>query len=170
MVDSGTQYKLMILYLLDKVNFPMADPQIYSFFEERGYASKVEFSDTVNALLEANLIARDEIRTTVRYELTREGDQALDYFEKDISAEVRRDMDAYISENRYKLRNETCITADYHKTENFDYLIEMAVREGKSVLYELKLTVPTEDQAKALADRFEENAQNIYAYIMKQLM
>jgi len=170
MTESGTQYKLMILYLLKKVNFPMSDPQIFSFFEEHGYASSAEFSETVAALLDSNLIRRDEVRTTIRYELTREGDQALYYFRNDIPEEVRADMDAYISGNRYKLRNETCITADYHKTENFDYLIEMMVREGRSVLYELRLTVPTEEQAKLLAGRFEENAQNIYAYIMKQLM
>ncbi len=170
MTEPGTLYKLMILYMLKKVNFPLSNPQLWTFFEQKGYTNFISFQNTASELLEANLIQQDEVRQTVRYELTREGDDALYYFMNDIPSAVREDMDEYIRVNKFLLRNETGITADYYKTSNFDYCVNCKVREGRSVLFEMNLSVPTEDQAKTLASHFEENAQTIYAYVMKQLM
>lgn len=170
MTEPETLYKLMILYLLKKVNFPLSNPQLWTFFEQNGYTNYFTFQQTIQQLLDANLISQDEVRSIVRYELTREGEEALYYFENDISPAVRADMDAFITENKFQLRNETGIMADYYKTANYDYCVHMKVREGKSILFEMNLTVPTEEQASTLCGHFEDNAQNIYAYVMKQLM
>ena len=170
MNDPQTLYKLMILYLLKAVNFPLSHPQLWAFFEEKEYTNFFTFQETIAALLDANLISRDEIRGTVRYELTREGDDALYYFRSDITPGAVEDMDDFLKANRYQLRNETGVTADYTRTEEHDYRTSMIVREGKSVIFHLQLTVPTEDQARTLCRHFEENAQTIYAAVMKQLM
>lgn len=170
MTEPETLYKLMILYMLKKVNFPMTNPQLWTFFEEKGYTNYFTFQNTVAQLLDANLMSQDEIRNTVLYEITREGEEALFYFSNDIPDAAREDMDEYIRVNKYQLRNETGITADYKKTENFDYRVHLMVREGKSILFEMNLTVPTEEQARILSEHWEENSQNIYAYVMKRLM
>ena len=170
MTEPETLYKLMILYMLKRVNFPMTNPQLWTFFEKNGYTNYFTFQNTVAELLDANLISQDEVRNTILYELTREGEEALFYFKNEISEDIRGEMDEYIRVNRYQLRNETGITADYTKTENFDYCVHLLVREGKSVLFEMRLTVPTEEQAKTLSEHWEENSQNIYAYVLKRLM
>ena len=106
----------------------------------------------------------------MRYEITREGEDALYYFKGDITPGALQDMDEFLKENRFQLRNETGITADYVRTDNFEYCCHMMVREGKSVIFDLKLTVPSEDQAQLLCRHFEENAQSIYSDVMKKLM
>lgn len=170
MTEPAVLYKLMILYMLKKVNYPLSNPQLWTFFEEKGYTNYFTFQETVAALLEANLIVQDEVHQTIRYELTREGEDALYYFANDISSAAKTDMDVFLNENRYQLRNETGITADYYRTTNFDYCVHCVVREGRSNLYELNLSVPTEEQARVLSKNFSDNAQAIYAYIMKRLM
>ena len=170
MNDQATLYKLMILYLLKQVNLPLSNPQLWEFFKKNEYTNYYTFQETIAQLLEANLIVRDEVRSIVRYELTREGEDALYYFKKEIPEEVMLDMDGYLHENRFQIRNETGITADYHKTENFDFVVHMMVREGKNILFEMNLTVPTEDQAVLVCRHFKESAQKIYAGVLKQLM
>lgn len=170
MTEPETLYKLMILYMLKKVNFPLSNTQLWTFFEQKGYTNYFTFQETVQQLADANLIACDEVRTTVLYELTREGEEALFYFTSEISPAIRADMDEFILNNKFQLRSETGVTADFHKTDNFDYCAHMKVREGRETLFEMSLTVPTEEQAEILCSHFEENAQNIYAYVMKQLM
>ena len=170
MTEPETLYKLMILYMLKKVTFPMTNHQLWTFFEGNGYTNYFTFQNTVAELLDANLMSQEEVRNTVLYEITREGEEALFYFKNEISEDIREEMDEYIRVNRYQLRNETGITADYMKTENYDYCVHLLVREGKSILFEMKLTVPTEEQAKTLSEHWEENSQNIYAYVLKRLM
>ena len=170
MNDRVTLYKLMILYLLKQVNLPLSDSQLLDFFSREGCEEEPLFRDTLDALLEANLVVRDEVRNIARYELTREGEDALYYFRNEIPEETLQDMDAYLKKNRFQLRNETGITADYYKNENHEYTVHMMVREGKNILFELKLSVPSEDQAVVACRYFKENAQKVYAGVLKQLM
>ncbi len=170
MTEPSTLYKLMILYMLKKVNFPLSNPQLWTFFEQKGYTNFFTFSNTVSELLEANLIKEDEVRSVQRYELTREGEEALYYFKRDIPEGVREDMDSFISENKFQLRNETGVVADYRKTDNFDWLVHCEVREGNSVVFEINLTVPTDDLARVIAGHWKENAQSVYADVMNRLM
>ncbi len=170
MTEPSTLYKLMILYMLKKVNFPLSNPQLWTFFEQKGYTNFFVFSSTVSELLEANLIKKDEVRSVQRYELTREGEEAQYYFKRDIPEGVRTDMDEFISENKFQLRNETGVIADYHKTENFDWQVHCEVREGNAVVFEINLTVPTDDLARVIAGHWKDNAQSVYADVMNRLM
>ena len=38
-VDPLTLYKLMTLYMLNKVNFPLTNAQLSGFFQEKGYTT-----------------------------------------------------------------------------------------------------------------------------------
>ena len=78
MTDPETLYKLMILYMMKKVNFPLSNAQLWTFFEEKGYTNYFTFQDTISELLEANLVSQDTVRNQVRYELTREGEDEDD--------------------------------------------------------------------------------------------
>ena len=70
MTEPETLYKLMILYMLKKVNFPMTNPQLWTFFEGNGYTNYFTFQNTVAELLDANLMSQEEVRNTVLYEIT----------------------------------------------------------------------------------------------------
>ena len=56
--DSTTLYKLMILYMLSKVNFPLSNTQLSSFMLDKQYTDYFTFQETINslALLEATRI------------------------------------------------------------------------------------------------------------------
>ena len=160
----------MILYLLKRVNFPLSNAQLWTFFEQYGYTNYFNFQEVLQSLVEANLVTSEQIRGIEHYEMAKEGDEVLYYFKNQLSQSVIEDLDRYIQENRFQIRTETGIVADYVKTADYDYMVHLKVREGKSTLFELSLSVPTEDQAKILTDHLKENADAIYAYVMKLLI
>ncbi|HEY9574609.1 MAG TPA: DUF4364 family protein [Lachnospiraceae bacterium] len=170
MTDSLTLYKLMILYMLDKVNFPMTNNQLCSFITEGNYTDYFHVQQSLNELVESNLIQMDTIRNMSQFRLTKDGSDTLSYFGNDISQEIRDEMDTYLYENSYELRNESNITADYYLTPQMDYAIQCRIREGQENLMELTLTVPTEEIARHACLKWKKEHQDIYENIIKKLL
>ena len=60
MAEPFTIYKLTILNMLDKVDFPLTNTQISNFFLEQDYTDYFRVQQVISDLVEANLI-RSEI-------------------------------------------------------------------------------------------------------------
>jgi hypothetical protein len=165
-----TLYKLMILYMLKQVKFPLTNAQISDFFLGHEYTTYFTLQQAFSELLEAHLIKMETVRHSSRYEITREGEDTLSFFGNKISEAIVEDMDAYLKENKVRLRDEVGVVADYYKTTAQDYTVHCEVREGKNVLFEINVTVPSEDQAEAMCGRWRTSNQAIYAFIMKELL
>lgn len=170
MSEPITLYKLMVLQMLKKVNFPLSNGQMSEFFLDKGYTNYFTFQQVLNELLEANLIKVETIRNTSRYEMTKEGEEALYYFGNKLSEAIIEDIEQFLKDNKFKLRNETGIVADYYRSTNHDYIVHCEVREGKSLLYEMNISVPTQEQAATMCSNWKENSEAIYAHVMKILM
>ena len=165
-----TLYKLMVLYMLKKVNFPLSNGQMSEFFLDKEYTNYFTFQQVLNELLDANLIRIETIRNTSRYEVSKEGEEALFYFGNKLSEAIVADLDQFLKDNKFKLRNETGIVSDYYKSTQQDYVVHCEVREGKAPLLELNISVPTEEQASVICNNWAKNSQAIYAHIIKTLI
>ena len=165
-----TLYKLMNLYMLKKVNFPLTNAQLTDFFLQHEYASYFTLQQDLGELKDSGLIRAESTHSTTRYEITKEGEETLNFFENNISPAIIEDMDTYLKENRLRLRNEVSLISDYYKSTSQDYIVHCEVREGRSPLIELNLSVPDRDQAAAMSARWEQKSKEIYSFIMKSLM
>ena len=163
-----TLYKLMNLYMLKQVNFPLTNAQLSNFFLDREYTTYFTLQQALNELLEAGLIKMEMLHNSTRYEITREGEETLEFFGKKISPAIVEDMDEYLKENRF--RNEVGLVSDFYKSTNQDYIVHCEVREGKNVLVNIDVSVPDKEQAEIMCSHWKDRSQEIYAYIMKSLM
>ena len=127
-----TLYKLMNLYMLKQVNFPLTNAQLSGFFLDREYTTYFTLQQALNELLEAGLIKMQTLHNSTRYEITREGEETLEFFGKKISPAIVEDMDEYLKENRFRMRNEVGLVSDFYKSTNQDYIVHCEVREGKN--------------------------------------
>ena len=48
--DATTLYKLMVLYMLDKVNFPLSNSQIADFMLDRQYTNYFTLQEVLSSL------------------------------------------------------------------------------------------------------------------------
>lgn len=168
--DPMTLYKLMNLYMLKKVNFPLTNAQLTDFFLQHEYTSYFTLQQALNELQEAGLIRSHSTHNTTQYEITKEGEDTLNFFGKNISPAIVADMDQYMKENRFRLRNEVGTQSDFYKATNQDYIVHCAVREGKTTLIDISLAVPDKDQAEAMCAKWKKSSQEIYSFVMKTLM
>ena len=168
--DPITLYKLMILYMLDHVNFPLTNSQLTDFFLDHEYTTYFTLQQALNELKEAGLIRMESTHNSSRYEITKEGDDTLSFFGNNISPAIIEDIDSYLKENKFRLRNEVGVISDFYKSTNQDYIVHCEVREGKSILIGFDLSVPDKDQAETMASHWKERSQEIYSYVMKTLM
>ena len=168
--DPITLYKLMILYMLDHVNFPLTNSQLTDFFLDHEYTTYFTLQQALNELKEAGLIRMESTHNSSRYEITKEGGDALSFFGNNISPAIIEDIDSYLKENKFRLRNEVGVISDFYKSTNQDYIVHCEVREGKSILIGFDLSVPDKDQAETMASHWKERSQEIYSYVMKTLM
>lgn len=165
-----TLYKLMILYMLKQVNFPLTNSQLSDFFLDHEYTTYFTLQQALNELLESGLIRKETLHNSSRYETTKEGEDTLGFFGKKISPAIIEDIDEYLKENRFRLRNEVGVVADYFKSTNQDFTVHCEVREGKSILIDLNISVPDKQQAENMCSQWREKSQTIYAFVMKTLM
>ena len=170
LTEPMTLYKLMNLYLLKQVNFPLTNAQLTSFFTEHDYTTYFTLQQALNELEDAGLIHKEASHSSTRYDITKEGEETLNFFGKNISPAIINDMDEYLKENKFRLREEVGTTADFYKGTNQDYIVHCEVREGRSPLIELSLSVPDRDQAASMSARWEHKSKEIYSFIMKSLM
>ena len=82
--EALTQYKLMILYLLHSVKYPLSNSRLSGFFLENEYTTYFTLQQCINDLVEASLISAEHSQSTTRYESTEEGKQTLNFFSQDI--------------------------------------------------------------------------------------
>ena len=168
--DPMTLYKLMNLYMLKQVNFPLANSQLTDFFLVHEYATYFTLQQALNELAESGLISVHSSHSTTRYEITREGEDTLDFFGKNIPPAIVDDMNRYLKENRFRMRDEAGVITDYYKSTNQDYIVHCELREGKASILDLSLSVPDKKQAEAMCSQWKEKSPEIYSFIVRTLM
>lgn len=170
LAEPMTLYKLMNLYMLHQVNFPLTNAQLSNFFLDCEYTTYFTLQQALNELLDAGLVKKETMRNSSRYEITKEGEETLEFFGKNISPAIVSDMDEYLKQNRFRMRNEVGLISDFYKSTNQDYIVHCEVREGKAVLVNLDISVPDKEQAEIMCNHWKDRSQEIYAYVMKSLM
>ena len=168
--DPITLYKLMILYMLAHVNFPLTNSQLTDFFLDHEYTTYFTLQQALNELEEAGLLKMESIHNSSRYEITREGEDTLSFFGSNISPAIVSDIDGYLKEHKFRLRSEVGVISDFYKSTNQDYIVHCEVREGKAALISLDVSVPDKDQAEIMCGHWKERSQEIYSFVMRSLM
>ena len=160
MIESSfTLYKLIILYMLQNVNFPLSNTQISDFILEKEYTNYFHLQEALSELQDTKLIEIEKVRNTSYYHMTEEGSKTLSFFE----------IDRYMKEHSYELRKKASVVADYYKTAGDDYEVRCQARERKTTIFEIVVTVPSEEAAKKICSNWENRSQKIYASIMNEL-
>ena len=78
--DLLTLYKLIVLYMLSCVDFPLTKAQIGDFILEKEYTDFLTLQQTFNELIDAGLITAKSIRNRTHLSITEEGTETLNFF------------------------------------------------------------------------------------------
>lgn len=170
MSETFTLYKLIILYMLDKVDFPMTNSQISEFILDKGYTTYFKLQQALSELADADLLREETTHNRTLYHLTEDGAQSIHYFKNKISRPIQEDIEVFLKDKQYDLKNESAVKADFYRNTAGEYSVHCQVLENQEPLIDLTLSVPSESEAESIASNWQKKNQEVYAWLMSQLL
>ncbi|MCM1160119.1 MAG: DUF4364 family protein [Roseburia sp.] len=164
-----TLYKLIVLYMLELVNFPLTKAQISDFILEKEYTNFLTLQQAISELTESGMVIATTIGNRTQLQITEEGANTLSYFQNRISNGIKEDIRNYLKENSVMLHNEVSITSEYYRTPDGEYAAHLSAKEKNTDLVDITLSVPFEEMASHICDNWQKKNQEIYKYLTKQL-
>lgn len=167
--DSLIQYKLIVLYMLNRADFPITKAQIADFILEQEYTDFLTLQQVFAELGEAEMISARTVRNRTHLALTKEGRDTLSFFEKRLSEVTRQKIEGFFRENEMEMRNEVSILSDYYKSTSGEYEVHLVATEKKINLVDITMSVPDEETAASICDNWQKKNQAVYQGLIEQL-
>ena len=156
--------------MLNKVDFPLTNAQISEFILDEGYTTYFKLQQAISELIESGFIREELTHSRTFYHLTEEGAETIHFFKNDISPAIQEDINTFLKEKQYELKNEVSVKSDYYRNSNQEYSVRCQVIEHVVPLIDLTVTAPTEAEAETIANNWTKKNQEVYAMIMSNLL
>ncbi len=167
--ESLMLYKLIILYILDRMDFPITNTELTRFILEKEYCDYITINQILEELIEDNYIEMDSSHNAYLYRITPAGKETLSFFYTRISVAIRDEIDTYLSEKEYQLREMVSTTADYYEAKKNEFVVELRVIERDSELVHINLLVTSAAEADLICSRWKECSADVYGYLISTL-
>ena len=169
MHDPLTLYKLIVLYMLERVDFPLTKAQIGDFILEKEYTNFLTLQQAIGELTDAGLITAHSIRNRTHLSITKEGRETLNFFGNQLSSGIKEDVGEFFQKNEIQLRNEVSILSDYYKSTSGEYEAHLTAKDKGVNLVDITISVPSKETASTICDNWQRKNQDIYQYLISQL-
>lgn len=156
--------------MLDKIDFPLTTSQISEFILEKGYTTFFRLQETLTELINSDLLKPETTHNRTLYHLTENGSDTIHFFSNKLPSAIRGEIDEFLRERHYELKEESAVKSDYYLTTNREYEVHCRIVENGYSLIDLKLVVPTEKEAAAIANNWNLKSQDIYASLLADLL
>lgn len=156
--------------MLDKVDFPLTTSQISEFILDKGYTTYFRLQETLSELTDSELLKIETTHNRTLYHLTETGADTIHFFSNKISPEIRTEIDDFLKEKQYDLKEEVAVKSDYYLKTDHQFEVQCQIVENGSSLIDMRITVPTEKEAKAIVNNWNLKNQEIYASLLSQLL
>lgn len=169
MQDSLTFNKLIILFILNRISFPITTAQISDFILEKEYADFLTLHQSITELTDTEMIRANSVLHRTYLTITEEGEKTLLLFQSRLSYATKQEIKEFFNEKEYELRNEVSILANYYKNTSGDYEAILTAKEKDSTLVKISLAVPTKEMAADICEKWQKNNEEIYQYLVEKL-
>jgi hypothetical protein len=163
--------KLLLLYLIDKMDIPLSNSQISQFALEEDYMDYFVLQQNLTEMTQTGFLDKFQDNNTTRYTILDKGIESLEYFEKRIPFEIRNKINKYVIDNRKTIKKDYEITANYfYDHTNNEFIVKCGVYEDENMLMELNISVVSKEQAKNICTNWKDNVKTMYRDILMSLI
>ena len=170
MAKPFTLYKLIILYMLNEVDFPLTNSQISEFILEKEYTNYFHLQQAFSELVDSNLLEERTIRNSTYYYLTELGKTTLSYFNNEISDAIKGEIQSFLQEKGCELKETTVANADYYQSSSQDFRVRCRLKELGTDMLDFTVTVPTKEAAEEICRQWSRKHLEVYEYLMDTLL
>lgn len=170
MADAMTQYKLIVLYMLEQVDFPLGNTQLTAFFLEKEYASYFSLQQTLSDLASDGLVRAESTHNNTLYRATAAGREILSAFPDKVSDAIKAEARAYLKEHQMDLKDGVHLPADFFEIADNYCLVRCQIKDGDIPLVDLSIKANNRKQAEAICNNWKRQNEEVYGYLMDLLL
>ena len=163
-------HKLLILYILDKINMDLTNSQITQVVLETEMMNYFSLQQLLSQLMESKFLITYKDSDREYYSLTQKGIETLEYFLSRIPENSTKKVDEYILNNKENLLADTQVKSSFVKQSDNEFIVNLRVIENQCNLIDLNLNVSSEKQAQQICNNWKKNASYMYAEIIDLLI
>lgn len=167
--DTLIFYKLIVLYTVNRADFPITKAQVADFILDKEYMDFFTLQQVFAELSSSEMISAKTVRNRTHLTITEEGRKTLYFFQNRISSITKDKIDSFFRENELQMRNEVSILSDYTKSASGEYEAHLTATERGVRLIDIMLSVPDEETAAAICDNWQKKNQAVYQRLIEQL-
>ena len=165
--EQQIESKIMLLFLIDKMDLPMSSSQIAQFALSENYLNYYKVQVYLSEMSKIGYLDSSHDNNTTRYTITEEGMKALEAFIHYIPTGVRSRILKYVAENRKVVKQDFEVVANhFYDFERKEYTVKCGVYENDTMLMELNLSVVSKEQALSICSNWKNNVDNLYGQII----
>ena len=169
-INDLAENKLSILYFVKCLGIPLTNSQITQFFIENNFMNYFVLQQSFIELVSGELLDSITAGNMEFFVLTPKGDEVLSFFQHRITPYIKNSIETFAELNRDRLKKESQLTSDYKRISDKEYEVTCKVREKNLILLELKLNVPSSEQAKIICENWKLRAPEVFKAIMDRLI
>ena len=170
MADVFTIYKLIVLYMAQQSKEELTNSQISQFVLDRDYTDYFHLQQVLSELVETGLLKKRTKSNSSYYDITEEGSKTLFYFEKDLSSEIKKEVEEFLKDCGVQTEKKIQTPADYFETPQGGYAVHCQYIEKDATMLDLTLSAPSLEAARAICRNWPEKSLDVYAAVMGELI
>lgn len=162
--------KLLILYLFNKIKFPVSNNQLTQIILENNFINYFTLQQYLTELVSSNFIKYTDESGNHRFTITDKGVKVLALFENRISNSKIEIIDNYLNNQMEIIKKEVAVTADYTIENKDNFIVNLKATENDSILIDIKINVGSNKQARSLCEKWKSNSSDLYNRIIQLLI
>lgn len=161
--------KLLILYILKKIDTPISNSDITHIILENNLINYFALQQYLSELIQSNFINDEKEDKRHSITITSKGQKALELFINRIPDKKKKLIDEYIDSYIKELKNGKESFAEYLPYMDNKFIIKLKLKEDEKLLIELLLTAESNTEVNEICKNWKENANEIYRTILNKL-
>lgn len=168
--ETSMLYKLTILYLLSKVDYPISNNSLSNFLLQNDFTDYFNLQQIMGELIDDGYVRREIIRNKTLYKLSESGAATIKLLSRELSPAMKSEVEKYILSNGIELKEDISVMANYYQADINSYIANMYIEEAGDKILEMNISVPTLAEAEHICSRWYNASDTLYPLIMKELL
>lgn len=160
-IQSDLDLKLLVLYIMDRAAAPITFNQLLELALCDAGVDYFSLTQAVNHLVETEHLTLEE----EHYAITEKGRRNCQICAETLPFSVRRRCDENLRSVNEQLRRDAQIRGELLPREDGTLTVRLALDDDAGNLFTLELLTPSEEQGKALIDRFKTGPELMYTQL-----
>ena len=170
MKEGLAENKVLILYLLNKLQNGIKSDNLYKIVSSANNMNYFYFQELLTDLIESNFVGSFTNDEDTIVKITSDGQNALSLTKSLLPGILKLKADNVFKEEISSIAEESSIITEYIPKDEKNYTVKCKIVEKNETVFEVSTFAGSRDRAKQISDNWKNNANSIYPKIMDLLL